>query len=112
MTGTFIDTIIICTLTGLTMVVSGVWTGTTNGAEMTQAAFATSYGSLAPFILTISLTLFAFTTIIGWNYYGERCWEYLFGTKDHSHLPYRLYYCLWLLRFSSNWKPSGPWRIS
>lgn len=81
MTGTFIDTIIICTLTGLTIIVSGVWTGTTNGAEMTQAAFATTYGSLAPFILTISLTLFAFTTIIGWNYYGERCWEYLFGTN-------------------------------
>lgn len=81
MTSTFIDTIIICTLTGLTIIVSGVWTGTTNGAEMTQAAFATTYGSLAPFILTISLTLFAFTTIIGWNYYGERCWEYLFGTK-------------------------------
>lgn len=81
MTGTFIDTIIICTLTGLTIIVSGVWTGPTNGAEMTQVAFATTYGSLAPFILTISLTLFAFTTIIGWNYYGERCWEYLFGTK-------------------------------
>lgn len=81
MTGTFIDTIIICTLTGLTIIVSGVWTGPTNGAEMTQAAFATTYGSLAPFILTISLTLFAFTTIIGWNYYGERCWEYLFGTR-------------------------------
>lgn len=81
MTGTFIDTIIICTLTGLTIIVSGVWTGPTNGAEMTQAAFATTYRSLAPFILTISLTLFAFTTIIGWNYYGERCWEYLFGTK-------------------------------
>ena len=81
MTGTFIDTIIICTLTGLTIIVSGVWTGPSNGAEMTQAAFATTYGSLAPFILTISLTLFAFTTIIGWNYYGERCWEYLFGTK-------------------------------
>lgn len=81
LTGTFIDTIIICTLTGLTIIVSGVWTGTTNGAEMTQAAFATTYGSLAPFILTISLTLFAFTTIIGWNYYGERCWEYLFDTK-------------------------------
>ena len=81
MTGTFIDTIIICTLTGLTIIVSGVWTGTTNGAEMTQSAFATTYGSLAPIILTISLTLFAFTTIIGWNYYGERCWEYLFGTR-------------------------------
>lgn len=81
MTGTFIDTIIICTMTGLTIIVSGVWTGDLNGAELTQAAFASTYGSFAPFILTISLTLFAFTTIIGWNYYGERCWEYLFGTK-------------------------------
>ena len=76
MTGTFIDTIIICTLTGLTIIVSGVWMGPDNGAAMTQAAFATSYGRLAPYILTIS-----FTTIIGWNYYGERCWAYLFGTK-------------------------------
>lgn len=81
MTGTFIDTIIICTLTGLTIIVSGVWMGPENGAAMTQSAFATSYGRMAPYILTISLTLFAFTTIIGWNYYGERCWAYLFGTK-------------------------------
>ena len=81
MTGTFIDTIIICTMTGLTIIVSGQWLGELNGAELTQAAFATTYGALAPFLLTISLTLFAFTTIIGWNYYGERCWEYLFGTK-------------------------------
>lgn len=81
MTGTFIDTIIICTLTGLTIIVSGVWTGDLNGAELTQAAFASTYGGFAPIILTVSLTLFAFTTIIGWNYYGERCWEYLFGTK-------------------------------
>ena len=81
MTGTFIDTIIICTMTGLTIIVSGQWLGELNGAELTQAAFATTYGAFAPFLLTISLTLFAFTTIIGWNYYGERCWEYLFGTK-------------------------------
>ena len=81
MTGTFIDTIIICTMTGLTIIVSGQWLGELNGAELTQAAFATTYGVFAPFLLTISLTLFAFTTIIGWNYYGERCWEYLFGTK-------------------------------
>ena len=81
MTGTFIDTIIICTMTGLTIIVSGQWLGELNGAELTQAAFATTYGALAPFLLTISLPLFAFTTIIGWNYYGERCWEYLFGTK-------------------------------
>ena len=77
----FVDTIIICTMTGLTIIVSGQWLGELNGAELTQAAFATTYGAFAPFLLTISLTLFAFTTIIGWNYYGERCWEYLFGTK-------------------------------
>ena len=67
MTGTFIDTIIICTMTGLTIIVSGQWLGELNGAELTQAAFATTYGAFAPFLLTISLTLFAFTTIIGWN---------------------------------------------
>ncbi len=92
MTGTFIDTIIICTMTGLTIIVSGVWMGDLNGAELTQAAFASTYGGFAPFILTVSLTLFAFTTIIGWNYYGERCWEYLFGTKTIT--LYRVCYIL------------------
>ena len=83
MTGTFIDTIIICTMTGLVLVVSGVWTGDLNGAAMTQSAFA-----MAKYLLMIGLVLFAFTTILGWNYYGERCIEYLFGTK--SIMPYRL----------------------
>ena len=73
MTGTFIDTIIICTLTGLTIIVSGAWLGDTNGAALTQAAFSHGYGAVAPILLTVSLTLFAFTTILGWNYYGERC---------------------------------------
>ena len=81
MTGTFIDTIIICTLTGLTIIVSGAWTGDTNGAELTQVAFQSGFGSVAPILLTIALTLFAFTTILGWNYYGERCLVYLAGVK-------------------------------
>ena len=81
MTGTFIDTIIICTLTGLTIIVSGAWMGDTNGAELTQEAFASGFGSIAPILLTVSLTLFAFTTILGWNYYGERCLVYLAGVK-------------------------------
>jgi AGCS family alanine or glycine:cation symporter len=82
MTGTFIDTLVICTLTGLTIIVSGLWTTDINGAPLTQAAFATTYGAMAPIILTLCLTLFAFTTILGWNYYGERCCQYLFGTKS------------------------------
>lgn len=90
MTGTFIDTIIICTLTGLTIIVSGAWQGDTNGAALTQVAFSHGYGDIAPILLTISLTLFAFTTILGWNYYGERCLVYLVGIK--GIIPYRLCY--------------------
>ena len=82
MTGTFIDTIIICTMTGLVLVVSGVWTGDLNGAAMTQSAFAMAFPAMAKYLLMIGLVLFAFTTILGWNYYGERCIEYLFGTKS------------------------------
>ncbi|HEM5162582.1 TPA: sodium:alanine symporter family protein [Streptococcus suis] len=89
MTGTFIDTLIICTLTGLTILVTGQWSvAGLSGAPLTQAAFATVFGSTGSIALTISLVLFAFTTILGWSYYGERCIEFLFGTK--SILPYRL----------------------
>lgn len=93
MTGTFIDTIIICTMTGLTIIVSGVWSGDLNGAPLTEAAFASAFPAIAKYILSGGLTLFAFTTIIGWNYYGERCAEYLFGVK--AIMPYRIFYiCL------------------
>jgi AGCS family alanine or glycine:cation symporter len=92
MTGTFLDTIVICTLTGLTLIVSGVWSGDAKGAQMTQNAFATVFSSFGPIVLMISLALFAFTTILGWNYYGERCCEYLFGVK--GILPYRILFVI------------------
>lgn len=92
MTGTFIDTIIICTLTGLTLVVSGAWCGDFNGAAMTEQAFSSAFPLLAKYILCLGLVLFAFTTIIGWNYYGERCVEYLFGVKAIK--PYRYLYII------------------
>jgi AGCS family alanine or glycine:cation symporter len=88
MTGTFIDTIIICTLTGLTLVVSGLWKGDLNGAALTQAAFMQGYPEAGKIVLMVGLVLFAFTTILGWNYYGERCIVYLAGVK--AILPYRL----------------------
>lgn len=88
MTGTFIDTIIICTLTGLVIVVSGAWTGDLNGAALTNSAFLQAYPAWGSMILCIGLTLFAFTTILGWNYYGERCVEYLVGVK--GIMPYRV----------------------
>ncbi|BAL81763.1 putative sodium/alanine symporter [Selenomonas ruminantium subsp. lactilytica TAM6421] len=88
MTGTFIDTLIICTMTGLALVLTGVWQGDTAGAAMTSAAFAATYGHIGSMLLTVALVLFAFTTILGWNYYGERACIYLFGTK--GVMPYRI----------------------
>ncbi|WP_419567062.1 alanine/glycine:cation symporter family protein, partial [Phascolarctobacterium succinatutens] len=93
MTGTFIDTIIICTLTGLSLVVSGVWCGPLNGAAMTESAFTMAFPAFGSILLLVGLVLFAFTTILGWNYYGERCVEYLMGVK--AILPYRIIFiCL------------------
>ena len=83
MTGTFFDSIIICTLTGLVLVLTGTWNNPAlAGAAATNAAFNAGMGStLGQYIVTIGLLFFAFTTILGWNYYGERCTEYLFGVK-------------------------------
>lgn len=90
MTGTFFDTIIICTMTGLVLVVSGEWRGELSGAAMTTAAFSEGLNSIGQYIVTIGLTFFAFTTILGWNYYGERCTEYLFGVKGIK--PFKVFY--------------------
>ena len=92
MTGTFIDTIIICTLTGLSLVVTGVWCGDLNGAAMTESAFTMAFPTFGSLLLLVGLVLFAFTTILGWNYYGERCVEYLLGVK--AILPYRIIFIL------------------
>ena len=92
MTGTFIDTIIICTLTGLSILVTGVWHGEAKGALVTQQAFATIMPTMGPIILTFCLTLFAFTTILGWCYYGERCVEYLVGVK--GIMTYRIIFVI------------------
>jgi AGCS family alanine or glycine:cation symporter len=91
MLGTFIDTLIICTMTGLVLVVTGVWDGELHGAAMTSAAFSSQlpYGDI---ILTLCIILFGFTTMLGWSYYGERCAEFLVGPK--VIVPFRV---LWVL---------------
>lgn len=91
MLGTFIDTLIICTMTGLVLVVTGVWDGELHGAAMTSAAFGSQlpYGDI---ILTLCIILFGFTTMLGWSYYGERCAEFLVGPK--VIVPFRV---LWVL---------------
>ena len=88
MTGTFIDTLVICSMTGLMLVVTGAWKSNSVGAGMTQLAAGSVFPTWGPLLLTIGLVLFAFTTILGWNYYGERCMEYLVGIK--GIIPYRV----------------------
>lgn len=92
MLGTFIDTIIVCTITGLVIVTSGLWTGGESGAALTSAAFADALPGAGNYIVAIALAVFAFTTILGWSLYGERCVEYLFGVK--AIVPYRI---VWVL---------------
>jgi len=84
MTGTFIDTIIVCTMTGLVLIQSGLWSDAgLEGTALTSAAFkgGLPIEAVGGYIVTFGILFFAFTTILGWNYYGERCTEYLFGVK-------------------------------
>ncbi|KJY93612.1 sodium:alanine symporter [Vibrio neptunius] len=90
MTGTFFDTIIICTMTGLALILTGAWQSDFAGAAMTTHAFAVGLNAqtLGPILVSVGLIFFAFTTILGWNYYGERCVVFLFGTR--AVLPYKV----------------------
>lgn len=91
MLGTFIDTLVICSMTGIVIVLTGVMETGASGASLTAAAF----GSVFPggeMVVTIGVVLFAVTTMIGWSFYGERCVVYLFGTK--GILPFRI---LWVI---------------
>jgi AGCS family alanine or glycine:cation symporter len=92
MLGTFIDTIIICTITGLVIVVSGAWQSGETGAALSAAAFGNELPGAGAYVVTLGLALFAFTTILGWSVYGERCAEYLFGIR--AIVPFRV---LWVL---------------
>lgn len=98
MTGTFIDTIVICTMTGISIVIAGSWLNPDlEGVEITMAAFQQGLPFppvVATFSLMICLVFFAFTTILGWNYYGERCVEYLFNRNKSVVKGYRWLYIL------------------
>lgn len=86
----FMDTIVICTLTAMAIMVSGLWDSGVTGAALTTQAFNEAIPG-GGYIVSIGIMLFAFSTILGWSYYGERCAEYLLGKK--AILPYRI---LWI----------------
>ncbi len=93
MTQTFIDTIVVCTMTGLVILLSGAWTGPENGAGLTSLAFAGMLGDgVGDTIVSVGLILFAYSTILGWSYYGEKAIEYLLGYRAVK--PYRALFVL------------------
>ena len=97
MTGTFIDTIVICTMTGLSIVITGAWDMGLEGVSVTTKAFQMGLPfpeQVASFMLMVCLVFFAFTTILGWNYYSEKCLEYLVGDKKAVLKGYRWLYIL------------------
>ena len=97
MTGTFIDTIVICSMTGLSIVITGTWNTGLEGVAITTAAFQQGLPFppvVASFSLMLCLVFFAFTTILGWDYYGERCLEYLLNRNQTAVKTYRWLYII------------------
>jgi len=97
MTGTFLDTIVVCSITGLTLVMSGKWIGanTDQSSSLTVAAFNGFLPNVGGYIVTFGLIFFAYSTVIGWSYYGEKCVGYLLG--DRSVYVYRVIFTLAVL---------------
>jgi len=91
MLGTFIDTLIVCTITGLAIIVSGAWTSGENCAALTSFAFSHAF-PLGNYVVAVALSVFAFTTILGWSFYCEKCVQFLFGVKAIK--PFRI---LWII---------------
>jgi len=97
----FIDTIVVCTMTALVIVITGVYNSpetaelvqTNQGAALTSVAFG-SVISWFPLILSLSVVLFAYSTMISWSYYGERCWSYMFG--DQSSMAFRIVFVIFV----------------
>jgi len=92
MLGTFIDTIVICTMTALVIILTGSWTSGQTGVALTSEAFNAGLVQGGGVVVTLALILFAFTTLLGWSYYGERCAEYLLGVR--AIYPFRI---LWVI---------------
>jgi AGCS family alanine or glycine:cation symporter len=93
MTQTFIDTIVVCTATGLVILSTGVWQTGQTGAQLTAAAFSDGLpGTTGGVIVAVALIVFAYTTLLGWSYYGEKSVEYLLG--ERAIRPYRVVFCL------------------
>jgi AGCS family alanine or glycine:cation symporter len=109
MLGPFIDTITICSMTALVIILTGAYRDGQTGAELTAAAFNAGLPGPGGYIVAFGIIFFAFSTAISWSYYGDRSVEYLFGPK--LILPYRVLFCL-LLPVGASVQLSTVWTIS
>ena len=94
----FIDTVVICTMTALVIVITGTYTagGGMSGVELTSLAFESAF-SWFPYILAVAVILFAFSTMLSWSYYGAKCWTYLFGESRSMDLLFKLIFCIFVV---------------
>jgi AGCS family alanine or glycine:cation symporter len=98
----FIDTVVICTMTALVIVITGAYTNEAgmSGVELTSSAFQSVFPWF-PYILALAVILFAFSTMISWSYYGVKCWTYLFGESRTADLIFKLIFCIFVVIGSS-----------
>ena len=109
MLGPFIDTIVICTMTALVIIMTGAYTSGQTGADLTASAFNKGISGAGGVIVAFGIIFFAFSTAISWSYYGDRCIDYLFGEKLVT--PYRILYCI-LLPVGAYIKLEVVWTVS
>jgi len=111
MTGTFLDTIVVCSITGLSLVMANLYplTDQAHAAALTSRSFDYFLPGLGSVIVTIGLILFAYSTVLGWSYYGERCFYYLVGIKGIK--PYRMVFSI-IIFFGSVWGLDLVWNIA
>ncbi len=109
MLGPFIDTLVICTMTGLVIIMSGAYVEGLTGADLTARAFQIGLPGQGGYIVALGIIVFAFSTAISWSYYGDRSVEYLFGSG--LIMPYRILYCF-LLPVGATIELSLVWTIS
>lgn len=109
MTGTFLDTFIVCTITSLVLITTGAWESGKTGVEATTIAFQSVFGQAGSMVLGIAIILFAYSTILGWSYYGEKCIEYLFGRPA---IRYYRYIFIMMIAIGANLKLGIVWTFS
>ncbi|WP_200416391.1 alanine/glycine:cation symporter family protein [Virgibacillus salexigens] len=109
MTQVFIDTIIVCSITGITIVMADMYQGGLEGTELTAASFSYFLGDVGGYIVTIGIILFAFSTLVGWSYYGEKCFSYLFSDKA---IPYYRFVFVIAVMYGAMEKLDIVWGIS